>query len=196
MSRSQFARAYLNVWVSSMGDPVIPLAVWEGLADPDAERPEEIVLAVDVSPRSQSASIVAAGAADGRLCVSVLEHGAGTSWVAEKLDALHAQLGGPEIVCDAKAVEPILAEIDHLDPTLAETQDLAAGCALLVDFAHRDKLRHRGEPELLKALDGAAQRPLGDSWAWSRKNSSVDITPIVAASLCCWAWRWDLEEES
>jgi hypothetical protein len=31
---------------------------------------------------------------------------------------------------------------------------------------------------------GARTRPLGDAgWAWSRKGSPVDITPLVAATL-------------
>lgn len=71
--------------------------------------------------------------------------------------------------------------------------DLAAGCAFLVDLVGRGKLRHRGERELTVALDGAAMRPLGDQWAWSRKNSGVDISPLVAVTLACWGWRWSPE---
>jgi hypothetical protein len=35
-------------------------------------------------------------------------------------------------------------------------------------------------------LKGATQRPLGDRWAWSRKNSSIDISPLVAVTLALW----------
>jgi hypothetical protein len=40
-----------------------------------------------------------------------------------------------------------------------------------------------GTLDLWNAIRGAAVRPLGDSWAWSRKNSTVDISPLVACTL-------------
>jgi hypothetical protein len=32
------------------------------------------------------------------------------------------------------------------------------------------------------AVEGAAQRTLGDAWAWSRRSSRSNVTPLVAAS--------------
>ena len=43
MPRSEFARAYLNRWVASMGDPVIDIDLWESLAStgrPTAGEPD------------------------------------------------------------------------------------------------------------------------------------------------------------
>ena len=37
-------------------------------------------------------------------------------------------------------------------------------------------------------MKGATKRPLGDAWAWSRKNSTVDISPLVAATLALWGY--------
>jgi phage terminase large subunit-like protein len=67
MPRREFERAFLNRWVASTVDPAIPLDVWQALADPDAQRPASVVLAVDVSPGSRSAAIAAAGERDGVL---------------------------------------------------------------------------------------------------------------------------------
>jgi phage terminase large subunit-like protein len=50
MSRSEFSRAYLNRWVTSLSDPIIPIEDWEALAEPDAPRPEHLILALDVAP--------------------------------------------------------------------------------------------------------------------------------------------------
>jgi hypothetical protein len=50
----------------------------------------------------------------------------------------------------------------------------------------QERLRHLGTPEMAAAVGGAAKRPLGDAWAWSRKNSTVDITPLVASTLALW----------
>ncbi len=60
---------------------------------------------------------------------------------------------------------------------------MAAACARLVDSVNEKTLRHLGSDELLNALRGARQRPFAEAWAWSRKNSTVDIAPLVAATL-------------
>jgi hypothetical protein len=193
MPRHEFQRSFLNQWTSSMGDAVIDLATWEALAEPDAPRPESLILAVDVAPRSTSAAIAAAGRRDGCLHISVLEHGPGTDWVAGRLAQLREQLGA-EIILDPRACAPLLGELDDLGATEIDGNELAADCAFLVDLVGRGKLRHRGERELTVALDGAAQRPLGDSWAWSRKRSGADITPLVAATLAVGGWRWEPED--
>jgi hypothetical protein len=56
-------------------------------------------------------------------------------------------------------------------------------CGRLVDMVVQAELAHLGSDELRDAIRGARSRPLGDAWAWSRKNSSVDISPLVAATL-------------
>lgn len=193
MPRHDFMRSFLNVWTLAMGDAVIDLKVWEALADPDAPRPDNLILALDVAPRSKSAAIAAVGRRDGCLYASVLEHGDGTHWVAGRLEELHEELGA-EIVLDAKACAAILGEIDHLDPSEIDGPEVAASCAFFVDVVQRGKLHHRGERELTVALDGASLRPLADQFAWSRRNSGVDITPLVAVTLAAGAWRWELED--
>jgi hypothetical protein len=49
----------------------------------------------------------------------------------------------------------------------------------------KDKtLRHLGSDELRNAILGARTRPIGDgAWAWGRKHSTVDISPLVASTL-------------
>jgi hypothetical protein len=48
-------------------------------------------------------------------------------------------------------------------------------------------VRHLGSLELRAAIHGAATRPLGDAWAWSRKGSSVNISPLVSSTIALWA---------
>jgi hypothetical protein len=180
-----------------MADPIIPMQSWEALAEPDAPRPERVILALDVARGCNSAAIAAVGPHDGILYASILEHGPGTSWVADRLEALQAELGGAEIVVDPKAISPIAAELDHLELTEVDVDagGLATACAYFLDVVQRGMLRHRGERELTVALDGAAQLPRGDAFVWIHRHSGADITPLVSTSLACWAWRWDLEAE-
>jgi hypothetical protein len=71
--------------------------------------------------------------------------------------------------------------------SLVSTSEHGQACGHLVDKVQQDELRHLGSVELAAAIAGARTRPLGDAWAWSRKNSAVDITPLVAATLAVWA---------
>jgi hypothetical protein len=63
------------------------------------------------------------------------------------------------------------------------TPEHGQACGRLVDMVEAGTLAHLGSGELRDAVRGAKPRPLGDAWAWSRKNSSVDIAPLVAATL-------------
>jgi hypothetical protein len=56
----------------------------------------------------------------------------------------------------------------------------------LFDAVAEATMRYVPRPALDAAVAGAAQRPLGDGWAWARKGLSVDICPLVALSLARW----------
>jgi hypothetical protein len=50
---------------------------------------------------------------------------------------------------------------------------------------------HTTTAALTAAVRGASRRPMGDAWAWSRKNSLVDISPLVAVTLALWGTAVD-----
>jgi hypothetical protein len=62
----------------------------------------------------------------------------------------------------------------------------AKACGTFYDAVDQRTVRHLGTAELVTALKGAVKRPLGDAWAWSRKSSTVDITPLVACTIGLW----------
>jgi hypothetical protein len=62
----------------------------------------------------------------------------------------------------------------------------AQACGMIYDAVEQATLRHLGTPELDAAVKGAVKRSLGDAWAWSRKASDVDISPLVAVTLAHW----------
>jgi hypothetical protein len=59
----------------------------------------------------------------------------------------------------------------------------ALACARMVDAVNEGTLRHRGSMDLLNSIRASSTRPLGDRWLWSRRRSSADISPLVAATL-------------
>lgn len=190
MQLSEFRRAYLNQWVTALSDPVIPLEVWNGLADERSEMVGDLALAFDVTPDRARSSIAAAGQRpDGLWHVEIVDARAGTDWLPRKLVELVEAHGPSGVYCDpggpAGSVLPALQRLG-LEPVTVSGAEHARACGLLFESAMQKQLRHLGTVELIAALDGAAQRPLVDAWAWSRKSSNVDISPLVAVTLALW----------
>jgi phage terminase large subunit-like protein len=186
---SEFRRAYLNQWVSALSDPVIPLAKWNVLTDCESSMVDPVVLAYDVTPDHGRAAIAAAGRRpDGLLHVEVVDQRARTEWLPARLAQLAADHGAT-VVADPSApgagLLPAL-KLAGVSPVEINGRQLAQGCGIFNQAVLERQVRHLGTLELVTALDGAAKRPLGDSWAWSRKSSNVDISPLVAVTLALW----------
>jgi hypothetical protein len=170
---------------------VLDLTSWDSLADPDSRIAGSAWFALDVRPDRSAAAIAAAGQRpDGRAHVEIVDHGRGTGWVVERLREVVERQGAAAVVYDAAGPAASLAaelEASGVPVTSVSATDHARACGLIFDRVDQETLRHLGTSELRAAIHGAAQRPLGDAWAWSRKNSTVDISPLVAATLALWA---------
>ena len=59
----------------------------------------------------------------------------------------------------------------------------------VIDAAVKDAgMRVRRHPDLDASVMGAARQSKGDGgWTWSRRDASVDISPLVAVTLAWWA---------
>jgi phage terminase large subunit-like protein len=184
----------LNVgdWFDLSADgSVISAAKWSALTDPKSEIQGPLWFAFDVDPLRTSASIAVAGKRpDGRSHVEVVEMKKGVGWLLQRLPELHAKHHPARIVCattsPAASLLPDLAQAGvYVEP--CNSSEEADACGILFDAVEAASVAHMGEQEVASALRGAKKRPLGDRWAWSRKNSTVNITPLVAATLALWA---------
>src|ERR1019366_10105705 len=192
MGRNEFARGYLNRWVLAQGETIIPIERWQARAEPDARRPEWVVLGLDVAPKGASAAIVAVGECGDTLHAAVLEHGPGADWLLPALERVVVEYGSPRVIVDGKAVAHILPELERATNfKLVElgAADIPTACAFFLRIAQEGRLRHRGEVELVVAIDGAAQRSLGDGFAWSRRSSGADIAPLCALTWAMSFWH-------
>jgi phage terminase large subunit-like protein len=183
MPLGEFQRAYLNLWTSQMAEPVIPLGVWDSLNDPAA--PDgPISLTFDVSPDGVSAAVAAGWTReDGLEHGDVVDHRDGTDWLVGRLVELDEKYAPASISCVSTG--PASEFIDKLAKRGITVQpiteqDHARACSSLMTAVNDRSFRHSGRPIVQAALKGAAKRPLGDAWAWTRKNSSTDICPLVA----------------
>jgi predicted Fe-Mo cluster-binding NifX family protein len=175
-------------WPQTDGRDVskISLEAWDAAEDPSSVLQEPIALAVDVSPE-RTTSIAAAGRNQhDKFHVEIQEHKQGTSWVVPRVLRMLERADIESIVIDGvgPAASLILALRDEgVEVLVVSTSEHGHACGRLVDLVEEDELAHLGSLELRDAVRGAKSRPLGDAWAWSRKTSSVDISPLVAATL-------------
>lgn len=169
---------------------VIDVALWRSLADAESAIEGPVSFSFDVTPDRGSSSICAGGRrSDGQVHVEVIEQRPGTGWVAARLVELTARHESAGVVCDGLSpAASLVADIEHegVMVTQASTSDYVKACGLLFDMVVQERIRHLGTRELDTAIRGATKRPLVDAWAWSRKSSRIDISPLVAATLAAW----------
>jgi hypothetical protein len=64
-------------------------------------------------------------------------------------------------------------------------RDYARACGSFYDGVVDGTITHLGDRLLTDAVAAASKRRLAEQWAWNRR-SSVNITPLVAATLARW----------
>jgi hypothetical protein len=186
----EFAREFLGWWEDpALGaEGRLPKALWDTLADVGSQIVSMPEFAVDVTPDLSRATLAAAGGReDGRAHVEVLKNAPGTGWVVPDTMRVTEKAGSRRVALDptspAGSLIPAL-EAAGLDVVAVSTRELGQACGALVNTAATDQLRHIDQHDLNAALAGASTRNLGDgAWAWARKSSATDISPLVAVTL-------------
>lgn len=179
--------------------PPIPVDAWDECADPDGAIVAGLVLCVDVALDRRHSSIGAAGLrGDGCAQVEVVEYDSGTEWVLERLAGRLERNAVKAVVFDpggpVGSLKPDLVELcGRLRVPLVEmtARDQAHACGALHDDVVGDPpaVRHLADPVLTGAVVGAAKRDLADAWAFSRRKSGPDISPLVAVTGALWGVR-------
>ena len=189
MGPEEFDRERLGIWAKLGGESVFPANVWSNLADEESKPGEQIVFAVDVSPSRDSASIALLSyRPDGLIHGEIIENRVGTSWVGHRLGELVERHKPAAVVAIAgSAAESLIPKWkrEGVRVRLIKFVDYVKACGVFFDWVSQGKIRHLGDDLLTVAIDGAKQswRQDGASWYWSRKNSDVDITPLVALTV-------------
>jgi hypothetical protein len=178
--------------VDPLASPISAEA-WSVLADPVGQIAGVPVLGLDVSPDRGSAAIGLAGRrADGLLQVEIVRSGSGEGWVLPELRAARAA-GMTTVAVDgrsqAMALKADLEADGWIVVELGPGDQVEACIGLQRDVLDGGRLRHLGDGVLARALAVATTRPVGDGggWAWARKRSDGDITPLVAVTAARWA---------
>lgn len=149
-------------------------------------------IAVDCDPDLQWTSVAVAGErSDKRTHVELVDRFTSLADAVVALESMHRQFDQPvhlDPQASAAALLPLLA--DRKVPVVEiSTTDLVRACAHIKADVREDRLRHRGQAPLDVAVRSAAVRSVGEGWAWTRRTSTVSISPLVAVTLAAWAAR-------
>ncbi len=186
MTEGEFRRAFGNLPMRS-DERLIPAAVWDVVCGPDVSPSGRLVFGVDVSEERSSAAVVAVGA--GRE-VEVVEHrSGGIGWLPERIAELDNRWSGARWAWDAAG--PAAAVFGALKKLPRRVFPLKGGefpeaCGQFFDDVAEARFRVRRHAGLDLAVSGARRVFVGDRWKWVRRDSSVDITPLVAATVGLW----------
>ena len=84
----------------------------------------------------------------------------------------------------------LIPELENLGVPLIlmSARDIAQACGAFYDAVASGALRHRDQAELTAAVSSARKRPLGDAWAWSRKEAVSEITTLISATVALRAY--------
>lgn len=206
MSREMFMQEHLGVgdWpVEGDGWRTIPEPAWKARHRPESILLDPMVLAVDTTPDRGFSSVCAAGLnEDGMVHVEVTggeeyDHRPGTQWVVPAVVDMWRRQKPSAVVIDKASQAGVF--IDELEAAgvkvlTPNAREYAQGCgefysAVIPRKGEHPTLVHMDQPPLNQAVAGADTRELTDMWAWSKKNSNVDISPLVAATLAMWGHK-------
>ncbi|MBC6458413.1 terminase large subunit [Actinomadura sp. HBU206391] len=203
MSVKGFNREILSVGnypSRSGGWEVIPEAAWRKVEDEQSKALDPVFIAVDVTPDQAYASIAIAGVgADGLTHGELVDHRSATDWVVDRAIAIKKKQKAAGIALDpggpAGSLVPEFKRrgVELITPTMREVGNAYGslyGAIVRPKDAERGwspRMRFRPHPTLTAAVQGATTRPLGDAKVWSRRDETVDISPLMAVTIAIWA---------
>jgi len=195
MTDAGFAREVLGCWpkqVAARSDVIDP-DVWRDRADPASKPGDALVFALDVSPGGKTAAIASAGRRDDDLLhVKVVDYRPGSGWVVERVAELQERWKPRRILLDPSGpAGALLADLKTagIDIELVAGREMAQACGALVNDLTEDRIRHCDQDALNDAVAQATTRRSADAWAWDRKDTTADISPLVAITAAAHGFR-------
>jgi hypothetical protein len=196
MSAGEYTREHIGVPEPPLGDNAVwPPEVWAAVLDADVEPSGPIVVGVDATPvvpgQTQCGSVAVAGG--GVVALVTDERGLRLPVVFGDLAAEAIRLAR-KFSCSV-ALDPsgpaasIVPELERAGVEVFEVAGRAMGaaCGALHSAVTGGSVRVRRHADLNAAVSGARTLPKGDVWVWARKDTSVDVSPLVAVTLAWWA---------
>lgn len=197
---------------------IITKGAWANRMDESSMVGSKFALAVDTTPDRGMSCIAACGPQEGdenlehveitsngetdEDGVRMVDHKSGTQWVVPRVIDLWRRLEPTCVVIDpvgqagSFVTELVAAGVRVVSPSGREYAQ-ACGEFYSAVMPRKDEvatLVHIGQRTLAAALAEADKRKLTDMWAWDKRTSSGDISPLVAATLARWGLKHGPDE--
>lgn len=192
LSDRDFAIERLNIWPTEVTEAVFGPGMWAALSGPRRDRlMEATAIGLD---RSHDGLVCAVAAyRDFDKGTTHLE----VAYLRDQADSMAATVDWilanshrrTPIVLDAQSTAgPAIALLQNARRPVVTTsaQEAVRAAIGLADDVVSGMVTHADANGVLaQAVDGARKRPIGDAggWGWDRRDSSVVISPLVAATL-------------
>lgn len=184
-----FLREGLGIWDDpTRRDDVFGRGNWDKCATPKPAGLKVSAIGIAASIDMTHAAIVAAGVDSDRVHVQPIQHGPGTGWVVEKALELQEKHGVGVVIDGRGPGASLIPSLENSGVRLkvVTTSDVQDACADIHEYVVNGELGHNHYEELDKAVSAAVRRPIGDRWAWGRRQSGADISPLEATTLAVW----------
>jgi hypothetical protein len=184
---------------------VIPEEAWKARVAPVSKPQQPLHIGIDTSPDRKHSSLVVAGLNgeehQGVRQVHVeltgdglrYDYRSGMDWVVPRAVEIAKGRKVTFVVDKASQAGGLVDELEAkglavISPT---TREYAQACGRFRDAIvpmknNTPDVVHLDQAPLTAAVAGAERRDLADLWAWDKRNASVDISPLVAATLALW----------
>ncbi len=207
MDENDFRRERLGIVALEHVQSVIPPLRWERILDPRSRMDGVRAFAVDVRPdRSATAVAVAGVREDGRMHHELVEHRPGTGWAVRRLVELTQRWPTCAVALDGSGPaaafipdleragmharregDPLTGEPTGVQLEVLSSATMARACGMFYDAVIEDRARRIDQDPVNAAIAGAVKYVRGDAWTWSRRDSTVDISPLVAITAAGYA---------
>jgi len=196
-----FKTECLCQWITAAVTPPFPVGAWEKGTDADSQIAPDSPLwwGVDVSDDRGKTSIAVCGRrADRKWHAELVEYRPGVGWLQQWFAERAPKYRGMRVALQSKgapvsAMADIIGAVDGVEIVPCQGADVAGWCGRLWDaVAACDEesdsdsvpILHRPQPALDLAANVASTKPMGDgAWAWDRRKSMEDISPLVAVTM-------------
>lgn len=218
MDPDEFDRERLGIGEWPVEDDtwlVIDELSWTLAEDQTSSPTGRVAFAIDMTPDRKYVCICVAGMnEDGLAHIEItgadeLDHKANGSWVVPRIEELIERWNPCAVVIDKASQAGSLIKDLEKEGSVMKRRGMEVTCPTARDYAHAcgwfgsavvppkgqdQQLVHRGQLPLTLAVSGASKRDLAELWAWDRKTTTTDISPLVAATLAVWGFQTKADE--
>lgn len=187
------------MWVDALEPGILPAEHWAETVDNVSRRAagSKIYAALDINyERSRSFIATAARRDDGNLHIEIALAARGTDWVIPWLSGKdeagvdrRKKFAGVAVQKTGAPASGMIEDLRLAGIPVVEWGpgvEVAGGCHMFYDQITEHRIYHRRAPVLDRAAASGISRRVGEGWVFDRRNSPIDVSPLVACTAAAW----------